>query len=132
MKLTSGLALLSLLVCGAAYAQGGQSQTEDVAVEIATVPVCDTQEQVQRYIALYNGDSESAISAVNAEVSDPAACGMASVAYVRGPQIGTRHGRDMAFDIVRILVVGVSTPNGIRAVKPAAYFTVFGVRELDV
>jgi hypothetical protein len=34
--------------------------------------------------------------------------------------------------IVRILVVGIDTGNGIRPVRPAAYFSLFGVKEYAV
>jgi hypothetical protein len=42
-----------------------------------------------------------------------------------------RHGAN-AFQIVRILVVGVETEAGIQAVKPAAYFSLFEVKEYAV
>jgi hypothetical protein len=46
--------------------------------------------------------------------------------------IGTaRHG-DNAFEIVRILVVGIDTDAGIQAVQPSAYFSLFGVKEYVV
>jgi hypothetical protein len=54
------------------------------------------------------------------------------VAYLRGPQTGIGRGHDTALEIVRILVVGVDIEQGIRTVRPAAYFTVFGVREFAV
>jgi hypothetical protein len=39
---------------------------------------------------------------------------------------------DNAFEIVRILVVGIDTAAGIQAVRPAAYFSLFGVKEYAV
>jgi hypothetical protein len=42
-----------------------------------------------------------------------------------------RHG-DNAFAIVRILVVGIETDSGIKAVQPAAYFSLVGVKEYAV
>ncbi len=55
-----------------------------------------------------------------------------NVAFMRGTQLGTaRHG-DNAFEIIRILVVGIETKNGIRPVRPAAYFSLFGVKEYAV
>jgi hypothetical protein len=35
-------------------------------------------------------------------------------------------------EIVRILVVGIDTVAGIRAVPPGAYFSLFGVKEYAV
>jgi hypothetical protein len=54
------------------------------------------------------------------------------VAYLRGPQVGVTRNRDSAFEIVRILVVGIDTTAGIQAVRPAAYFSLFGVKEYAV
>jgi hypothetical protein len=123
MKLGIGPALL-LAVGASAHAQNSQRQL--------TGPLCETQEQVNQYIALYNGDQQPASRVDNAEEHDSLPSEIASVAFVRGPQVGTGQGHDMGFQIVRILVVGVSTPSGIRPVKPAPYFTVLGIRELAI
>jgi hypothetical protein len=123
MKAALHLALLSLLFCSPARAQ---------EYEHGTALLCDSQKQVERYVALFKGEEQSAVDAVNTEEQDPNACGLASVAFMRGPELGTARNRQSAFQIVRILVVGVDTPTGVRAVRPAAYFTVFEVVEYDV
>jgi hypothetical protein len=100
--------------------------------EVGSSLVCDTQEQVERFVALFTGDAQAAIRLVNAEAKNPSACAIMNIAYVRGTQVGmARHG-EHAFEIVRILVVGVETENSIRAVRPAAYFSLFGVKEYVV
>jgi hypothetical protein len=100
--------------------------------EVGTSLLCDTKEQVERFVALFAGDEQAALVAVNDEAHNPTACALMNVAYLRGSQIATaRHG-DHAFEIVRILVVGVDTAAGIQAVRPAAYFTLFGVKEYAV
>jgi hypothetical protein len=117
------LALLSLLACYPAQAQ---------EYEHGTALLCDSQKQVERYVALFKGEEQATIEAVNSEEKDPNACGLASVAYVRGPELGTARNKDSAFQIVRILVIGVDTPQGVRPVTPTPYFTAFGVVEYDV
>jgi hypothetical protein len=117
------LALLSLLACYPAQAQ---------EYEHGTALLCDSQKQVERYVALFQGEEQSTVDAVNTEVTNPTACGLAAVAFVRGPDLGTARNRESAFQIVRILVVGVDTPDGIRPVKPTPYFTAFQVVEYDV
>ena len=88
--------------------------------------------QAERFVALFSGDAQAAIDAVNAEEHDPTACALINAAYLRGSHVGTaRHG-DSAFEIVRILVVGIDTPAGIQAVQPSAYFSLFGVKEYAV
>jgi hypothetical protein len=94
--------------------------------------LCDNQKQVERYVALFKGEEQSTVDLVNTEAQDPTACGLATVAFMRGPQLGMARNKDNAFQIVRILVVGIETPTGLRPVKPAAYFTVFEVVEYDV
>jgi hypothetical protein len=123
MKTALHLALLSLLLCSPARAQ---------EYEHGTALLCDSQQQVERYVALFKGEEESTVDAVNTEAQDPTACGLATVAFMRGPQLGMARNKDNAFQIVRILVVGIDTPAGLRPVKPAAYFTVFEVLEYDV
>lgn len=117
------IALFAMPLCAVA-------QTPDY--EVGASLVCDTQEQVERFVALFNGDAPSAVRVINAEEKNPTACAIMNVAFLRGAQLGTvRHG-DNAFQIIRILVVGVETENGIRPVNPAAYFSLFGVTEYDV
>ena len=117
------LALLAASLCGPAQAAD---------YEVGESLVCDTQSQVERYVAIFSGDAQAAINAVNAEEHNPTACALVDVVYLRGSHIGTaRHG-DNAFEIVRILVVGIDTAAGIQAVPPAAYFSLFGVKEYAV
>jgi hypothetical protein len=100
--------------------------------EVGASLVCDTQGQVERFVALLSGDAQAAIRVVNAEEANPSACAIMNVAYMRGLQVGmARHGEN-AFEIVHILVVGVESGDSIRPVRPAAYFSLFGVKEYAV
>ena len=100
--------------------------------EVGASLVCDTQGQVERFVALFSGDAQAAIRMVNAEEANPNACAIMNVAYMRGTQVGmARHGEN-TFEIVHILVVGVETGDGILPVRPAAYFSLFEVREYGV
>jgi len=124
-RLVPLFALLAMPLCAPAQASDPQASDYEVGLSL----VCDTQGQVERFVALFAGDAQSAVRVVNAEAHDPSACAIVNVAYMRGAQIGmARHG-DNAFEIVRILVVGIETDTGVR---PAAYFSLFGVREYAV
>jgi hypothetical protein len=117
------LALLAAPLCAPAQAAD---------YEIGASLVCDTQGQAERFVALFDGDAQAAVKVVNAEEKDPTACAIMNVAYMRGPQLGTaRHG-DNAFEIIRILVVGIETGDGLRPVRPAAYFSLIGIKEYAV
>jgi hypothetical protein len=74
------------------------------------------------------GDVQSALRVVNAEEQNPSACLIRKVAYMRGMD---RH-NNSAFEIVRILVVGVETSGGILPVRPSIRFSLFGVKEYAV
>jgi hypothetical protein len=122
-RLVPLLALLAAPFCAPAQASD---------YEVGANLVCDTKGQVERFVALFDGDAQATIGVVNAEEKDPTACAIVKVAYMRGAQLGTaRHG-DNAFEIIRILVIGIETENGLRPVRPAAYFSLIGVREYAV
>jgi hypothetical protein len=118
MRLALHLALLSLLICGPARAQ---------EYELGTALLCDTQRHVERYVALFDGKEQSTIDAVNTGDEELAACMLETVSFIRGPELGTVRNKQSAFQIVRILVVGIETPTGIRPVRPSAYFSAFEV-----
>jgi hypothetical protein len=112
--------LLSVLLCFSARAQN---------VEVGTGIVCDTQKQMERFVALFHDDAEAAVKAVNAEENDPNACVVGTIAFVRGPEIATARTRNATFQIVRVLVVGIFTAAGFRATVPAAFFSAEKVEE---
>jgi hypothetical protein len=123
MKPTVLLAVLSLLMSFPARAQ---------EYEQGAALLCDNQKQVERYVELFRGEEQAAVDAVNAEVQDPTACALEIVTFVRGPEVETARNKGAAFQIVRILVVGVETPSGFRAVRPSAFFSAFAIVEYDV
>ena len=123
---TRSLPLLGLLA--ASLCAPAQAADYEVGASI----VCDTQTQVERFVMLFAGDAQSAIDTVNAQEHNPTACALANVAYLRGSRIEMVRHADRAFEIVRILVVGIDTAAGIQAVQPAAYFSLFGVKEYAV
>jgi hypothetical protein len=124
------LALLAAPFCAAAHAADRHAADPIPAdYEIGESLVCDTLGQVELFADLFTGDARTAIKVVNEEEHDPTACAIVNVAFVRGDKHGViRHG-DAAFEIVHILVVGVETERGIRPVRPAAYFSLFEVKE---
>jgi len=97
------------------------TRTQDIEVE--TGVFCDTQRQMERYVAVFDGDTQRAINAVNAEEKDPTACVYGTIAYVRGPEIATTRNRSGTYHIVRVIVVGFMTHSGFRASAPAASFS---------
>jgi hypothetical protein len=122
LKRALPLALLSLLLCVSAQAQAQK-------IEVGTGVFCDTHEQVERFVTLFDGDEVATMKQVNAEVNDPTACSIGTVAFVRGPNIGTARTKKGTFNIFRVLVVGVLTDSGFRSAVPAAIFSIARIDE---
>src|SRR5690349_13933754 len=76
-----------LLLASPVKADDLQIETDDV--QIGTGLVCDTQQQVKRFVSIYDGNVETAVSTVNSEEHDPTACVIAAMAYVPGDPIDT-------------------------------------------
>ena|SRR5262245_2820795 len=123
MNSALGLAMLSFLICLPARAY---------EVETGSVLICDTQQQVERFVQLFDGNHQLAITAVNTEERDPNACVMADVAYVKGPQVGVARSKSHAFEITPVVVVGTTAPRGYRPVKPALFFSLVNLKEFAV
>jgi hypothetical protein len=114
------IAVVSLLLCLPARAQ---------EIEVGATLACDTQQQVERFVAVFRGDAESAAKTVNTEVMDATACAMVSVVYVRGDEVATVNETGRTFRIVRILVLGVVTPAGVKPAVPSAFYSIVPVDE---
>jgi hypothetical protein len=127
--------MVALLATSLATAVSFPVRADDelpVDYEVGEALICDTQAQAERFVASFHGDAPAAISVVNAEEHNPSACAIVNVAYVRGPSLETARNRDDAFEIVRILVIGVQLENAMRSVRPAAYFSLLRVKEFAV
>jgi hypothetical protein len=124
-RVALAVALVSALVAPLARAQ-------QVEVEIGESLVCDTQEQVERFAVLFDGNAERTAGAVNEEVKDPTACAVLTIAFVRGPEVATARTRTGTYQIMRILVLGVVIQGGIRAAQPAAFYSVAQIEERAV
>jgi hypothetical protein len=133
MKSALSLAILSVLIGAPAHAD--EVHTSPLAQEITTgqIVICDTQKQVERLVAYcHTGNPSSAIKAVNAEVANPTACGIADAAYVRGAPVGIIRTATEAFQILPVLVVAIRTPDGMRPTTPSIFFTLVKLKEVAV
>jgi hypothetical protein len=101
-------------------------------IEVGTSLICDTQEQVERFVTLYDGDAQNTVNNVNAAEHDPTACAVSRTAYMRGRQLAIVRSKNATFQIVQILVLGVVTEDGITSLTPAPFFSVFEVEEIGV
>ena len=123
MNLVASLTFPLLLLCAPAQAH---------ELEAGPVLICDSQEQVERFVQIFDGNQEIAINTVNLEQNDPSACAVVEAAYVLGPQLGVARNQSRAFEITGIAVLGVTTPNGYRPMRPSLYFTPVSLKEFAV
>ena len=98
-------------------------------IEVGTGVFCVTEKQVERFVAVFDGDARAAMNVVNAEDKDPTACVVGTVAFVRGAEVATARSRSGTYHIVEVLVVGFLTEAGFRPVGPAGSFSVEKIDE---
>lgn len=128
-KIVASLLPIVLLTTQQARAQ---EETWEQGIEVGTNIVCDTESQVELFVTLFDGDAQSTVDHVNEKVSDPTACVVTTVAYLRGPQLATAKRNGTEYKIVRVIVFGVVTDAGLQPISPAAYFSLFKVEGIDV
>lgn len=112
--------------------QTAQAQSPERDIEVGTNLVCDTESQVEMFVAHYDGDAETAINQVNQEVANPTACVVATTAYLRGPDLATARTKGSTYRIVKIIILGVVTEDGVEATKPTVYYSLFKIDEIEV
>jgi hypothetical protein len=103
-------------------------QDNQERVEIDTNLICDTPEQVERFVSLLNenkGSAEAAMAGVNQESKSHDACVIATAAYRRAGVTNIVKTGDTTFDVTRIVVIGVYTVNGLERSLPTEFFTLF-------
>ncbi len=120
----------SLLALPLLLMLGFPAQAQEV--EVTNGLICDTQEQVEQFVALYVGHAPGTAEKVNVAERNPTACIVSGIAYVRGRKLATARTKDTTFQIVPILVLGVVTQKGIESVTPARYYSAIEVKEIDV
>ena len=126
MHFIARIACLALALVLPAQAQDAPSQQDRERVEIDTNLICDTQQQVERFVTLLDengGSAEGALAAVNAENKTTDACVIATAAYHRAGVAGTVKNREATFDVTRIVVIGIYTVKGLERSLPTEFFT---------
>ena len=127
------IACLTLALALPAQGQESQGQPPE-RVEIDTNLICDTQQQVERFLSLLDenkGSAEGAIASVNQENKTQDACVIATAAYLRTGVVSTVRNHEATFDVTRIVVIGVYTVNGLERWLPTEFFTLLPRRGED-
>jgi hypothetical protein len=83
--------------------------------------VCDTPEQVERYIL--STDTEATLVQINAEKAH--SCALVDVAFYKGQVVKHVHNDEGMWAITHILVIGLVVGEDIQSVQPALQWTAF-------
>lgn len=120
-----GIALGSIVVFG--------SPAFAADIEIGRGIICDTQEQMERYVAVFKGNAKDALIAVNTEARKDDACAAAVIAYLaRETTTTARNTNGGAYRVLEILVLGVVTNLDVQQVAPFPQFTIKKIDELSI
>jgi len=114
------LAKVALVLC---FLGIQQATAQDI--EIGTGLLCDTAQQVERYVVLTDQNPATALTAVNVEAKKENACAPGSVAYRRGRTVKTLTTKHGTYDIVEITVIAGVSQAGMMAITPTVQYTLF-------
>lgn len=99
-------------------------------IQVGTGLVCDSAQQIERFVKEVSGDAQSTIAAINAE--HPNACGVLSVAFIKVAEVSEVRSIHGSFQVISILVVAVMTEAGFQAIPPVQQFTLYRVQGQEI
>ena len=128
MRLLTRVVMWGLLFCfpvGANALEQNKSDEPVNSVEVGVGLICNSEQQVQRYLALYVKDQspEAAIQLVNTEAADPNACSMAAIAFTRGKEGAAVPAPGGQMKITQIKILAAQTPFGWQPVTGLVQYT---------
>ena len=129
---------LALLATGAISTAGF---AEDVSLEqmpegkihVGTGVICDTQDEATSFVRIMSDqDAGAALQEVNGKSQQAMACGMATVAFRAGKNLGEVRTSKGAFNIVEIQIVAGAVDGSWRMVPNRTQFTAVAVKGIDI
>jgi hypothetical protein len=126
------LPVLAFVLWAAGPALAQEKPGDAAKIQVGTTVICDTQQQMERFVTLFDGDYAGAMNKVNAEERHPTACIGATMAYMRGDELSKAKSSKGTYHIIRVLVVGINTPQGFQAVQPAPFFSIEKSEEIEI
>jgi hypothetical protein len=112
-----GLLVVFNIVLSVACIKGADAQ--DVVTGYGVV--CDTPQQVERYIS--SSDTKATLAKINEE--QPHSCELKDVAFYLGGIVKTISNEEGLWEITKILVVAVRTGMGVQEIHPSPEYTAF-------
>jgi hypothetical protein len=124
--------LALLIVPSGAMAQEPQEQNK--APKVGAGIVCDTPQQLQRYLTLHveGAPAESAIETVNSEFHNPVACGILVTAFIENQEVVKVTMRDGVLRLVQIIIVATMGDAGWQRMPATVQYTAVFVKTEEV
>jgi len=116
--------VILLLIFPSLLVVGAKAQEVKTAVTL----ICSTAEQAKEFVTTHR-DLGRALSSINEAEGGSQACTIAPIAYLDGKQSERIERHDGTYVVTEILLVGIATPFGLRAVEPSILYTVAKVDE---
>jgi hypothetical protein len=125
MRYSFGVSIFLLLSCLPIHAQE-QADSPRRWLEVGQGLVCDTPQQVERFVALREDGMEvsDALQTVNAETHDSTACDVALVAFTDSKPIAESVIQGRLTAIVQIMVHAVGDGGTWRTIPAQARYTI--------
>ena len=140
MVVLTRIAIAAALFCipSGAFAQT-QSDTpnkqgNESSLQSGVGVVCDTPEQLQRYLKLHFAGSEpaAALETVNAESNNPKACGIVATAFIENKEVGHVSVSSEIMRLVQITIIATRSALGWQRVPPTVQYTALFVKAQEV
>ena len=121
---------LSIVIFGLVCAHRDARAQEQNNLTFGHGIICDTSQQIQRYLTLYKNDTSPAMAAdtVNTETKSPHGCGMAQVAFIPGDELGSVSVSGGMMRMLRITVYAMRSDSGWVRVSPTPQYTAIFIK----
>jgi hypothetical protein len=117
--------IMAGLIC---FGSTARAQEEDSDLQFAVGVVCDSAQQVERYLSLSDGKRslDDALRVVNKESKNPSACGFAAIAFISNEQVSSVNFSHGMARVMRIKIIAAATEKGWRELPEVVqYLAVF-------
>lgn len=110
---------VAMVISGGVKAQDAQTSTG---------LACDTPQQAEKFVKMWDGDWRTTLQKVNAEEGEHA-CIVDSFAFIKGNEVSRATNERGTFSIVEALVVAIATPQGLAQIPPQVWYILFKAKD---
>jgi len=102
-------------------------------IRVGTGVICDTQDEATNFVRIMSEhDAGAALQQINSQSQQPMACGMATVAFRSGKNMGEIRTAKGSFNIVEIEIIAGAVDGSWHMVPNRTQYTAMAVKGLDI